>query len=83
MRIFVKDSKGEDLQFEISENDKIEALKKKVTERLKNKNESQLVFDGALLEDNQTISYYDIQPNNYIICLGTFIAGIVYIKLNI
>lgn len=79
MRIFVRDSKGNSLSFEFNENDCIKVVRDQVKDKLMNQNECKLIFNGELLEDDGRISDYDIQSNNYIICVGEFLAGILFI----
>jgi len=78
MRIFVQDMKGNSHPIEISQNDNILMLRNKLEKIIGiMQNNSRFVFNGEILQNNDTISSYDIQVDNVITYVGEFLAGIL------
>lgn len=77
MKIIIKDTKNKRTVIEINENDKIKDLKNKIKETLRMNNSNfYLHFNGAILEDDNTISECDIENMSTLLCATTFKAGI-------
>jgi hypothetical protein len=78
MKIYIQDSKGKREPFDIDENDLVLTLRNKAIDRLRIKNDTQFLFNGNILEDNEALSTYDVEEGAIIIYCGAFIAGILY-----
>ena len=78
MKIYIIDSKGKREPFDIDENDLVLTLRNKAINRLRIKNDTQFLFNGMILEDNEALSTYDVEEGENIIYCGAFIAGILY-----
>jgi hypothetical protein len=78
MKIYIQDSKGKREPFDIDENDLVLTLRNKAIDRMRIKNDTQFLFNGNILEDNEALSTYDVEEGVVIIYCGAFIAGILY-----
>lgn len=78
MKIFVVDTKSRRKVFEVENNQKIKELKDKIREKNGvNTNVSiELLSGGQILEDEETIEYYDIEEYNVLTYIGEFRGGI-------
>ena len=75
MKIFISDTKNNVEAIEILQSEKIRDLKEKI--KIKkgiNNTEIILHFGGEILDDDQTVDYYEIEENNKIVYTGTFRA---------
>jgi hypothetical protein len=75
MKILIRDSKGKYDKINISESDTVYKLKEIIKKRNNITNEIELIFNGMILEDSYTIDELDIEDENIIDYLGTFLAG--------
>ena len=62
MRIFIRDMKGNTKSIDVNENDTILDVKRK-----SGYINAQFKFDGSVLNDNKTISFYEIDDGDTII----------------
>ena len=78
MKIIIVDSSNEREVLEINENEKIEKLREMIASKKGINTELKLHFNGELLEDENTISDYDISENDVIFYVGIFEAGLYF-----
>lgn len=76
MKLFIRDSQGKSNPINIMESDSVEELKKQIKNKNKIDGEIELVFNGIMLEDSQSLSELDIKDGNTIDYLGQFSAGL-------
>ena len=76
MKLFIRDSQGKSNPINIMESDSVEELKKQIKNKNKINGEIELVFNGIMLEDSQSLSELDIKDGNTIDYLGQFSAGL-------
>ena len=75
MKILIRDSKGKYDKINISESDTVSKLKEIIKKRNNITNEIELIFNGMILEDSYTIDELEMEDENIIDYLGTFLAG--------
>ena len=75
MKIIIADTKNSIESIDVNKYEKVSDLKEKIKIKKGINFEIQLHFSGEILEDSQTLDYYDIEENNYIVYTGTFRAG--------
>ena len=75
MKILIRDSKGKYDKINISESDTVYKLKEIIKKRNNITNEIELIFNGMILEDSYTIDELEMEDENIIDYLGTFLAG--------
>ena len=82
MKIFTSDSKGVVESLDVQENETIQRLKDRIKNKFNITEDIELIFNGNILEDEETISDCEIKEGNTIMYLGEFKAGgcIDYIK---
>ena len=82
MKIFISDSKNNIESLDIRENETIKSLKYRIINKHYITEVIQLIFNGNILEDEETISDCEIEEGDTIIYIGEFKAGgcIDYIK---
>jgi len=82
MKIFIRNSKGVVESLDVQENETIQRLKDRIKNKFNNTEDIELIFNGNILEDEETISDYEIEEGNTIMYSGLFKAGgcIDYIK---
>ncbi len=78
MKIYVTDSKAQQCPIEgINPGTLVKDLKKKVIEKNRiTTGNIQLIFSADILQDEETLEYYDIQEGNNITYVGEFPAGL-------
>lgn len=77
MRVYIKDSKGQEVIVDgLSGSTKVRELKEKIKNITQMRDYPELAFGGSNLEDEDTLDDYDIQECNNIICYQTFLAGL-------
>ena len=75
MKIIIADTKNGHEPIDVNQNEKVGDLKEKIKIKKGINFEIQLHFGGDILEDSQTLDYYDIEEDNCIVYTGTFRAG--------
>ena len=77
MKIFVKDSKDETLNFDdLTDYTKVKDLKKQIIRKGEIlTNNINLMYNGYLLEDEEELCFYGIQNMTTIVYVGEFHAG--------
>ena len=77
MKIFMVDTANRRKVVEVNENDKIKNIKDKIMAKsnISNINEIKLLFNGEILEDNETVNNYEIVEYNHLTYLGKFKGG--------
>ncbi len=88
MQIFVKTPTGKTITIEVELSDTIENIKTKIQDKEGIPHNQQILeFNGQILEDGNTISYYNIQQENTLnlttITLGVDVLELNYTKLNL
>lgn len=76
MKIFIRDSKGDSFPINIMESDTVAELRKQFREKYNVTVDIDLVFNGAVLEDSDSVFDLDIKEGNTIDYLGHFKAGL-------
>ena len=76
MKLLIRDSKGISNPINIMESDSVHELKEQI--KLKNNisGDIELVFNGIILEDSQSLDELEIKDGNTIDYLGQFNAGL-------
>ena len=76
MKLLIRDSHGISNPINIMESDSVEELKKQI--KLKNRitGDIELVFNGIILDDSQSLAELEIKDGNTIDYLGQFNAGL-------
>jgi hypothetical protein len=75
MKIIICDTKNSIESIEVSKYEKVSDLKEKIKIKKGINFDIELHFVGEILEDSQTLDYYDIEENNIIVYTGTFRVG--------
>lgn len=75
--LLIIDSTNKRVSIEINENATIKELKEKLKNKKKINSEIVLHYNGEILEENQTIEYYEIENNSHIVYMGQFKGGIL------
>ena len=75
MRIIIVDSKNISETIEINENEYVRDLMEKIKNKKGINGKIILHFNGEILEENETISKYEIEENSNIIYMGEFRGG--------
>lgn len=78
LKIFITDTKNRRVLFEVEPNETIKNLKMKVKAKMgiNNNNDIDLLYNGLILDDDNTISDYEVQNLNVLQYLGLFKGGI-------
>lgn len=83
MKIYVLDSKGRDFVLEnLSDSTQVKDLKKELIKQKQILYGIDLIFDGQILEDENTLGDYDLKNEHKIIYLGEFLGGVNILKKN-
>lgn len=75
MRVIIVDSKNISQVIEIDENKYVRDLMDKIKEEKGINGKIILHFNAEILEENETISFYEIKENSHIIYMGEFRGG--------
>ena len=75
IQIIMCDSKGDLIKFFVNLNETIESAKKRLINHLNNCGEIEFLYEGRILEDDETFSEIGIKENDTINYLGIFKAG--------
>ena len=78
MKILIIDTTNRRVVIDINENATIGELKEKLKVKKNINSEIILHYNGEILEENETIAYYDIEDNSNIVYIGQFKGGIRY-----
>ncbi len=76
MKLFIRDSTGKSNPINIMDSDLVKELKKQIKIKNQINGEIELVFNGIMLEDEQSLSDLEIKDGNTIDYLGQFTAGL-------
>ena len=71
MKIFIRDSKEGELVFNVSGSTTVRELKYLLSSRIHIDVED-FLFNGTVMEDNDSLDYYDVKDMNTIICIPDF-----------
>ena len=80
MRIFIRDSKNNIIPFECEPLDTIKSIKKKFKDKFHIYGDIELIYNGNILEDDQTIDDCCIQDSHTLEFIGQYKAGGGYSK---
>ena len=78
MKILISDSRGQIISVEINENESVKEFKEKLKQKMKITSEIVLHYDGQILEENETMAYYEVEEGCKIIYMGKFKGGILH-----
>lgn len=77
MKLLIRDSKGTSNPINIMESDTVQELKKQIKMKNNINGDIELIFNGIILEDSQSLDELDIRDGNTIDYLGQFNAGLI------
>lgn len=80
MKLLIRDSKGASNPINIMESDSVKELKEQIKIKNNINGEIELVFNGIILEDDQSLQELDIKENSTIDYIGQFNAGLYELK---
>lgn len=80
MKLLIRDSKGTSNPINIMESDSVKELKEQIKIKNNINGEIELVFNGIILDDEQSLQELDIKENSTIDYIGQFNAGLYELK---
>lgn len=76
MKLLIRDSKGTSNPINIMESDTVKELKNQIKMKNQINGDIELIFNGIILEDLQSLAELEIKDGNTIDYLGQFNAGL-------